>query len=153
MAMEDECGEGGKVVVGSRAWMKEESKATRTFLRTILMHLFHVFVSVLVSRSVNDTQCGFKLFDPVSKVGGIEGMHLNRWAFDVEVVVRSEILGYMIKEVPVKWKEIEGSKLTEEGLKGEIGRSAFVTLGNSLRSPPNAALYDKLNSTYSQDLL
>jgi len=109
-----------KVVVGSRAWMKEESKATRTLLRTFLMHAFHMFVSFLVSRNINDTQCGFKLFNPVSKRGGIEGLHLRRWAFDVEVVVRCEMQGYTMKEVPVKWQEIEGSKLTEEGFLGLV---------------------------------
>lgn len=50
------------VVVGSRAHLEEESKATRSFLRTFLMVGFHLVVYVFAVRSVRDTQCGFKLF-------------------------------------------------------------------------------------------
>jgi dolichyl-phosphate beta-glucosyltransferase len=36
------------------------------------------------------------------------------------VVVRCELLGYELREVPVRWEEVEGSKLTEEGLQGLV---------------------------------
>ena len=49
-------------VFGSRAHLEEESTATRSKIRTILMHGFHFFVKTLVSPSIKDTQCGFKLF-------------------------------------------------------------------------------------------
>lgn len=50
------------VVVGSRAHLEEESKATRSALRTFLMLGFHCLVKLFAVRTVRDTQCGFKLF-------------------------------------------------------------------------------------------
>lgn len=37
---------------------------------------------------------------------------MNRWAFDLEVVVLSQYHELKIKEIPVTWNEIPGSKLS-----------------------------------------
>ncbi|ETN84264.1 RNA polymerase Rpb3/Rpb11 dimerization domain protein [Necator americanus] len=60
------------VVVGSRAHLEAEAVATRSFFRTILMHGFHLLVWLFSSRTVRDTQCGFKLFTRASaaRMGG-----------------------------------------------------------------------------------
>ena len=33
-------------------------------------------------------------------------LHVERWAFDVELLYLAETLSYSIKEVAVEWKEI-----------------------------------------------
>jgi len=38
-------------------------------------------------------------------------MHLNRWAFDVEMFYIGKHLNIPVIETPVNWKEIDGSKL------------------------------------------
>lgn len=99
------------VVIGSRAHMQEESTASRTFVRTLLMSAFHMFVAMLCSRNVRDTQCGFKLFTRAAAITLFSNLHLQRWAFDIEIITVAEQLGLPLVEVGVNWEEIDGSKL------------------------------------------
>ena len=38
-------------------------------------------------------------------------MHLERWAFDVELFTVANRYRIPVKEVPVNWRDVEGSKL------------------------------------------
>jgi dolichyl-phosphate beta-glucosyltransferase len=99
------------MAVGSRAHLASQSVASRAFYRTVLMRGFHLYVQMLVTQSVQDTQCGFKLFtSPAAKVL-FHYLHLYRWAFDTELIYLAEGLHIPILEVAVNWREVEGSKL------------------------------------------
>lgn len=76
----------GVVVCGSRAHLEEEAIAKRNPIRNLLMHGFHLIVSTLCVRNVRDTQCGFKLFDRAAARVVFPPMHIERWAFDVELL-------------------------------------------------------------------
>ena len=75
------------------------------------MHSFHFFVSLLCPASIRDTQCGFKLFTSSSSSLLFSPLHLNRWAFDVELLTTAALKGMVLAEVGVGWYEVEGSKL------------------------------------------
>lgn len=64
---------------GSRAHLEETSSATRSKIRTLLMHAFHFFVKNLCSAQIKDTQCGFKLFTRPAIVKLFSNLHLRRW--------------------------------------------------------------------------
>ncbi|CAL4123312.1 unnamed protein product, partial [Meganyctiphanes norvegica] len=98
--------------IGSRAHLEKDSVAHRSFFRTILMYGFHAMVWLLAVKEIKDTQCGFKIF--TRRTGRIifNSLHVERWAFDTEVLKIAQILGIPIKEVAVHWTEIEGSKIT-----------------------------------------
>ena len=110
------------VVFGSRAHLV--SKAQRSMLRTTLMHAFHFFVELLCSSNVRDTQCGFKLFTAEAAQSLFQTLHLQRWAFDIELVILAERLGLAIEEVGVPWHEVDGSKLDTNKI-----QLAIVSLG------------------------
>ena len=103
-------------VFGSRAHMEEESTASRSIVRTLLMHAFHFFVKCLCSANIRDTQCGFKLFTRKAASVLSYNLHLRRWAFDTEIVLMMERKGWPIAEVPVTWHEVGGSKIDETKL-------------------------------------
>lgn len=111
-------------VFGSRAHLEEESGASRSKIRTFLMHAFHFFVKTLCSPRIKDTQCGFKLFTRSAVVLLFTNLHLRRWAFDTEAVVIAEKLNVSVSEVGVIWHEVDGSKL-------DVGKIALamVSLG------------------------
>ncbi|CAI2355326.1 unnamed protein product [Caenorhabditis sp. 36 PRJEB53466] len=100
------------IVVGSRAHLEAQSVAERSFFRTILMHGFHLLVYTFAVRTVKDTQCGFKLFTRSIAARIFPVLHVERWAFDVELIYLSEKWTVPVKEVSVRWKEIDGSKIT-----------------------------------------
>uniref|UniRef100_A0A1B0D386 Dolichyl-phosphate beta-glucosyltransferase n=1 Tax=Phlebotomus papatasi TaxID=29031 RepID=A0A1B0D386_PHLPP len=100
------------VVIGSRAHLEQESIAQRSAFRTFLMYGFHTLVWFFGVRGIKDTQCGFKLFTRTAASVLFQLMHVERWAFDVELLFLAQALGMKIDEVAVNWTEIEGSKVT-----------------------------------------
>jgi dolichyl-phosphate beta-glucosyltransferase len=64
------------------------------------MRGFHMYVQLLVTRSVRDTQCGFKLFTRATAKLLFSHLHLFRWAFDTEIIYLAERLHIPLKEVP-----------------------------------------------------
>lgn len=99
------------VVCGSRAHLEKDSIANRSLFRTILMYGFHLCVTIFGCKSVKDTQCGFKLFTRNTARIMFKSCHIERWAFDVELLKIGEMLNLPMAEVAVQWTEIEGSKL------------------------------------------
>jgi len=104
--------DGYAVAVGSRAHLVDSDVVTkRSLFRNILMYGFHVLVQVLGVRGIKDTQCGFKLFTRKAAFALFYNLHIERWAFDVELLYRAKHLKIPMAEVPVNWREIPGSKL------------------------------------------
>ncbi len=103
--------DGHGVICGSRAHLETDSIAQRSFFRTVLMYGFHLCVRMFGCKSVKDTQCGFKLFTRDSARVLFKSCHIERWAFDVELLKIAEMLDFPLGEVAVQWTEIDGSKL------------------------------------------
>uniref|UniRef100_A0A2H8TPG6 dolichyl-phosphate beta-glucosyltransferase n=1 Tax=Melanaphis sacchari TaxID=742174 RepID=A0A2H8TPG6_9HEMI len=96
------------VVCGSRAHLESESITQRSIFRTFLMMCFHTHVWLFGVRCIKDTQCGFKLFTrPAARIL-FNNLHVNGWAFDVEMLYIAEKLKFKLVEVPVHWTEIDG---------------------------------------------
>lgn len=100
------------ISIGSRAHLEDEAIATRSIFRTILMYGFHFLVWLFAVRGIRDTQCGFKLFTRKTAYVCFESLHVERWAFDVELLYIAQTLKIPITEVAVIWTEIDGSKVT-----------------------------------------
>ena len=100
------------VIIGSRAHLKEGAVAKRSIPRNILMYGFHVLVYIGGVGGIGDTQCGFKLFSrsaaaEVCRVLFVQcvllqlftKMHVERWAFDVEILYLAQQGKMTIEEV------------------------------------------------------
>ena len=85
--------------MGSRAHLEAKSLSSRELHRTVLMFGFHMLVYLLCTRNIQDTQCGFKLFTRKSAEVLFSQLHLERWAFDIELIYVAEQLGMPIAEV------------------------------------------------------
>ncbi|ODM89624.1 Dolichyl-phosphate beta-glucosyltransferase [Orchesella cincta] len=70
------------------------------------------FVWLFTVRGIRDTQCGFKMFTRSAARIVFHNLHIERWAFDVELLYIAQKLKMPIDEVAVYWTEIEGSKVT-----------------------------------------
>lgn len=99
------------IACGSRAHLQEASIAQRSYFRTLLMYGFHFLVWFLCVRGVRDTQCGFKLLTREAASRTFSSLHVERWAFDVELLYIAQRCRIPIAEVAVAWTEVEGSKL------------------------------------------
>ena len=63
------------------------------------MRGLHVLVMLLCTRNVKDTQCGFKLFTRKAAKVLFQSLHLERWAFDIEIIYLAEMLKIPMTEV------------------------------------------------------
>ncbi|CAL9734260.1 dolichyl-phosphate beta-glucosyltransferase [Monosporozyma servazzii] len=100
------------VALGSRAYMvNTEAVIKRSLLRNILMYGFHALVYVFGIRSIDDTQCGFKLFNRESIDLIFPFLHTEGWIFDVEILILAIKKHIPIKEIPISWHEVGGSKM------------------------------------------
>jgi dolichyl-phosphate beta-glucosyltransferase len=100
------------ISIGSRAHLEEESTAKRSLFRTILMHGFHMLVWFFAVKEIKDTQCGFKVLTRSAARTIFTSMHVEKWAFDVELLYIAQSFKMPIEEIAVNWTEIEGSKIT-----------------------------------------
>jgi dolichyl-phosphate beta-glucosyltransferase len=114
---------GADIAVGSRMLRASLSPATRGWYRGLSGRLFAGMVRRLFGLPVRDSQCGFKmfrrevgrrLFGPCRETG---------YLFDLEILARGRELGYRIAEIPVRWREVPGSKvrLFRDGWKMVVG--------------------------------
>lgn len=99
------------IACGSRAHLEKDSIAQRSYFRTLLMYGFHFLVWFLCVKKIRDTQCGFKLLTREAASRTFSALHIERWAFDVELLYIAQCFNIPIAEVAVNWTEIEGSKL------------------------------------------
>ena len=99
--------------LGSRAHMhKSATGPKRSGLRRFLMWGFHSAIQLMLGGTpIEDTQCGFKLFTRAAASQLFSLLHIERWAFDVELVYIAAKKGIPMAEVPVTWHEVAGSKL------------------------------------------
>ena len=63
------------------------------------MRGFHLLVMLMCTQNIKDTQCGFKLFTKKTAELLFSNIHLERWAFDIEIIYLAEQLGIPIAEV------------------------------------------------------
>ena len=93
------------IAIGSRT-------VERDSLRQVMANGFSLLVSLLCVRGIRDTQCGFKMLTRKAARELFPGMHVERWAFDAELLYLAQHRGMKIKEIPVHWHEVPGSKLS-----------------------------------------
>lgn len=100
------------IAIGSRAHMvNTEAVVKRSAIRNFLMYGLHTLVYIFGIRQVQDTQCGFKMFNFESAKRIFPHMHTERWIFDVEILLLATYQNMNMKEIPVNWQEIDGSKI------------------------------------------
>jgi dolichyl-phosphate beta-glucosyltransferase len=94
---------GYDVVIGSRALRESDIIRKQPWYRQTMGKTFNVIVRTIVLGGFRDTQCGFKMFSAAAGKKVFESLKTERFAFDVEALLRAKKIGYRIKEVPVRW--------------------------------------------------
>lgn len=99
------------VSIGSRYHMDGDNVVKRSFIRKFLMKGYKTLVFIFGVKGINDTQCGFKMFNFEATKKIFPHLHNDRWVFDFEVLILAEMQGIKVKEIPVNWQEMDGSKV------------------------------------------
>ena len=100
-----------EVLIGSRSEAKSQVLKRQSWVRQTMGRIFNKFVQFFGIRGIVDTQCGFKAFRRAAAQEIFSRQTLDGFAFDVEVLVLAERMGYKIDVLPVKWVNSEDSKV------------------------------------------
>ena len=96
---------------GSRIKMLGKSVERRAS-RHYTGRVFATLVSVLTGIEVYDSQCGLKVIRRSAYASIKANLKEMRFAFDVELTLLLLKGGFKIREIPVNWKEVPGSKVS-----------------------------------------
>ncbi len=102
---------GADLAVGSRLLETGATNTYRRWHRKLIGRGFATLVRLLLAVSVRDTQCGFKMFRGEVGYRLFESCREERYLFDLHVLSLATRLGYRIREVPVRWRDMPGSKM------------------------------------------
>ncbi len=103
--------EGFDLVIGSRILKDSTSEVSMSFTRRFSGRIFHSVLSMFDLARVKDTQCGFKLFKSSLAKKSAQNQKCFGFSFDIEYLFLAKKWGYKIKEVPINWYHVEGSKV------------------------------------------
>ncbi|MEK7542219.1 MAG: dolichyl-phosphate beta-glucosyltransferase [Patescibacteria group bacterium] len=129
---------GFEVIIGSRDIKGALIAVRQPWWRQRLGDLFNLIVQIVSGLwGIWDTQCGFKGFSAKSAQEIFSRATINRWAFDVEVLIIAKKLGYTIKEIPVTWINDKESKVKFSGMVRMLLEVLQITL-NKITGKYNA---------------
>lgn len=109
---------GYHIVIGSRDVKGAVLDPPQPFLRKIILgEGFKLLRKILVGLwKIQDTQCGFKCFTQEAAERIFPKCRINRFAFDPEILVLAQKMGYKTKEIPILWKNDLESKVKFKGI-------------------------------------
>ncbi|MGI4739548.1 MAG: dolichyl-phosphate beta-glucosyltransferase [Janthinobacterium lividum] len=105
--LEGEC----DVAFGSRALGYHLIGQHQPWLREQSGRFFNRMVRLATGMPYSDTQCGFKAFRMEVSRPLIEAAVLDRFGFDVELLFLAHKAGLRLREQPVRWNDVAGSKV------------------------------------------
>ncbi|MGA2134494.1 MAG: dolichyl-phosphate beta-glucosyltransferase [Bryobacteraceae bacterium] len=103
---------GAQVAVGSRALDRRLIGVHQSWFRENAGRFFNLVMRLITGLPFHDTQCGFKLFEARAAREIFGRQLLDGFGFDVEALFIGRRLGYREIEVPVKWNDVAGTKVS-----------------------------------------
>ena len=100
------------VTFGSRALDRTLIGTHQPWQREQGGKIFNLIVKTLTGLPFWDTQCGFKAFNMKKFRPLLDVMRIDRFGFDVEFLYVAHFHGLKLKEIPVRWDDVAGSKLS-----------------------------------------
>jgi glycosyltransferase involved in cell wall biosynthesis len=102
---------GFDVAIGSRRLPGAAIDLAQPISRRILGNTYIWLSKWLLGATVQDFNCGFKLFKQEAAKSLFPRLTSEDWTFDSELIFLISKLGLKLKEVPVRWHDIRTSKV------------------------------------------
>jgi dolichyl-phosphate beta-glucosyltransferase len=102
---------GHDIFVGSRVLRSKEQVLKVRLHRKLIGLAFNFFVQTFLLKNIKDTQCGFKMFRKEIVRPLFSRSYLRGFGFDIEMLYLAHKMGYKVKEGPVSWQHVTGSKV------------------------------------------
>ena len=99
------------IAIGSRALDRSLVGVHQSPFRESAGKCYNLAMRGVLGLPLADTQCGFKLFRQDAARAIFQRQKLERFSFDAEILFIARKLGYRVAEVPVRWDNVEGTKV------------------------------------------
>lgn len=110
--------QGAGIVIGSRAMDRGLVEVHQPALRELSGRCFNLVMRMVTGLPFQDTQCGFKLYRADAAREIFSRQKQDGFSFDVEDLLIAKKLGVKAVEVPVRWANVEGTKVRlSQGIK------------------------------------
>jgi dolichyl-phosphate beta-glucosyltransferase len=121
--------DGADVAIGSRALDRSLVSVHQSMMREFSGRFFNLVMRVVARLPFHDTQCGFKLFRREAAQAIFSRLQIDGFGFDVEALFIARKRGFKTIEVPVRWADVEGTKVSMAN-----GLNAFADLARIRRN-------------------
>lgn len=102
--------DGSDIVSGSR--YLPGSHAERMLTRLVASRVYNRLVRLMLHSQLTDHQCGLKAFKREAILELLPEVKAAHWFWDTEILIRAQVDGMRVREVPVQWSESEADKST-----------------------------------------
>lgn len=99
------------VVIGNRQHQQARITRAQSWLRRSMGQSFNRLLTGLALTQHPDTQCGFKGFRRGAAHAIFAQQQIDGFAFDVEVLMLADALGFRVVDMPVEWLNSAESKV------------------------------------------
>jgi dolichyl-phosphate beta-glucosyltransferase len=103
---------GADGAIGSRALDRSLVGVRQPLVREFSGRVFNLHMRLVTGLPYIDTQCGFKLFSARACREVAARQRIERFGFDVEILYIARKRGLKVLEVPVRWDNVEGTKVS-----------------------------------------
>ena len=100
------------VTFGSRALDRSLIGTHQPWRREQGGRVMNLLIKTMSGLPFYDTQCGFKAFNMMKFRTLLELMTVDRFGFDIEFLFVANLYGLRLKEIPVRWNDVAGSKVS-----------------------------------------
>ncbi len=95
--------QGYDMVIGSRDIDGAQVVIHQPWYKELGGKVGNLVIRALAAPGIADTQAGFKMFSARCIEGILPRLTIERWGFDVELIVAARCQGYRVKELPIRW--------------------------------------------------
>lgn len=100
------------VTFGSRALDRSLIGTHQPWRREQGGKVMNLIIRMMSGLPFSDTQCGFKAFNMLKFRPLLDVMTVDRFGFDVEFLFVANYHGLRLAEIPVRWNDVAGSKVS-----------------------------------------
>lgn len=126
---------GADVAIGSRALPESRLEVRQPWWRERTGRLMNRLIRRLSGLPYADTQCGFKLFTRPAARAIFSQLTVERWMFDVEVLILARKLNLTVEEIPVRWLNSGESRVRLAHAPGIFGELLHIRVHWMGRQP------------------
>jgi glycosyltransferase involved in cell wall biosynthesis len=98
------------IIIGSRNLPTSDVHIEKKH-RTLISRVSNLLIRVVLGITIRDTQCGFKIFPGKYVKQIFSRQTINRFGFDMEIIMIAQAQKLSVIEFPVRWVESADSKV------------------------------------------